>query len=220
MKIRRPVLTLALASLLSNGIASAAIPFCGGNKISLGDRFSLTMYMIDRSSSFDLEYAVPDADVRTLGAVVATKPIKLTFAGLDATPAGNPRMGYANLDLREPEGQRFETAEMHFDCGNSASLSAKFSGTYPPNQPPAPDSFDSPFFLDRAKIPACINALMESGRFALTFYRAGQIAPSLTLQGRLPLYAAIHKAEGLYRRYLKQADVGECRIIPAPPLPF
>ena len=220
MRMRTPVLALTLASLLSGGAASAEIPFCGGSNIDIGGGFNLTLYMFDRSPDFDLEYDVPESDIRAHDAVVAARPIKLTFAGFEVDSAGQPRIGYAHLDLREPQGQRFETGAMYLNCGDGASLSASFSGSYPPNQPPAPSSFDSPFFADRANIPACVSALQKSGRYTLTFFRPGSDAPSLTLQGRAPLQTAIRKAKEHWRRYLKEADAGKCRIMPAPPPPF
>lgn len=220
MRMRRAALALALASLLPSGTALAETPFCGGSEINIGGGFSLTMYMFDRSSAFDLEYEVPDGDVRAQDAVVAAKPIKLTFAGFKANSAGNPRIGYAHLDLREPQGQRFETGAIHLNCGNGVGLSATLSGSYPPNQLPAPNSFDNPFFADRANAPSCISALEKSGRFTLTFFRPRGMAPSLTLQGQVPLQAAIRKAKERWRRYIKEADASECRIMPAPPPPF
>jgi len=155
MKIRRPALMLSLVSLLPSGIASAEIPYCGGREIKIGDGFSVTMYMFNRSSAFDLEYAVPDTDVRAEGIVVASKPIKLTFRGLDTTGEVSPSIGYSNLDLRSRRGQRFEVRAMHLDCSNGIGLSASFSGGYSRwRQPLVPLSFDSPFFSDRTKIPA------------------------------------------------------------------
>lgn len=221
MRMRRSALALTVASLLvPSGIASAKTPFCGGSNIDIGGGFKLTLFMFDRSPDFTLKYEVPEGGIRVQGVGVAAKPIKLTFAGFKANSDGRPGIGYANLDLREPQGQRFEIGAMRFDCGDNVNLSASFSGSYSPNWPPAPESFDSPFFADRANIPACIAALKESGVFTLDFFRAGSKAPALTLYGRVPLQAAIKRAEGRWRRYLKEADAGECRIMPAPPPPF
>ena len=219
MKIRRLTLALALTSLLPSGIASAEVPFCGGSNIDIGGGFDLTMYMFDRSPAFDLEYAVPEADIRARDSVVAAKPIKLTFAGFEANSTGDPRIGYAHLDLREPQGQRFEAGAMQLDCGGGTTLSASFSYSSP-SLPPAPDRFDSPFFADRANIPACISALQKSGRFTLAFFRTGSSAPSLTLQGEVPLQNAIRTAKKRWKRYLKEANAGQCQIMAAPPPPF
>jgi hypothetical protein len=220
MSLAAWIAAASLAAAPGATVAPPDAPFCGAQNLDLGHGFTLLAYMFDKDTDFSLTYDVLSRDVVARDVTLAVSPIRLTFNALNSGSGAPPRIGYANLDAREPDGRAFSPGAIRLDCGGGRTLSAVFSGFHPANQPPHPVTFDSPFFIERGDIPACLKALEASGRFTLTFARTQEASPVLTLQGKLPLRAAMDQSRALIRRDLAQAQSGQCRVIPAPPPPF
>jgi hypothetical protein len=188
-------------------------PWCGAQDLNIGNGFHLTEYMFAGSPEFTLEYLVPDKDVTSKGARVASSSIRVTFEALPFYNWDSPRIGYSTFRVRGPDGLAFAVSAIKLDCGGGMSLSASF-----PKQAHLPwqvRSFASPLFSDQAKIPACLQALQHSGHFTFTF--TGDDDTSLELRGPLPLRGAIEAERRFRESQIKKAAQGRCQMPPPPP---
>jgi hypothetical protein len=196
--------------------SAVSIPWCGAQDLNIGNGFHLTEYMFGGSPEFTLEYLVPNKDVTSKGASVASSPIRVTFQGLPFYNWDSPRIGYSNFDVRGPDGPGFTVRAIKFDCGGGISLSISF-----PKQTPLRrqvTSFSSPFSSDQAKIRACLQALQHSGRFTFTF--TGDDDTALKLKGPIPLRGAIEAERRFRESEMLKAKQWRCQIPPpTPPIP-
>ncbi len=215
----------AVLTLQGAGIAQVSpLPTCAIIALDIGRGFTLTQYMFDGASEFELTFEPPASAIRTRD-VTPSAPFRLVFSQMDlsprsnwGTPLGSPHLGYSSHEFLTPDGKRIGAGTVRFECGGGQIL----SGSYHPTAPPT--GISRPVFVQTQFVGQgeyrCLSKMHESERFKLTITEHGLTEPAIVIEGELPLQWALGEVERVWRSRLEDAEKGRCRLVPHPPPPF